>query len=311
MTGSDAVLTFDSVSKHFGGLAVIEGLSFAVRRGTCTGLIGPNGAGKTTVFNLITGVYPVDAGRILLDGVDIARIPSHRRIRHGVARNFQNIRLMPHLSAIENVLVGQHCRNGGLFGVLQPVNLLPSNRWREEARAALADADLADYERATVSSLPYGVQKRVELVRALMAKPRLLLLDEPAAGLNPAETDALRQRITAICRDRGITLLVVEHDMHFVGALSDAVVVLNLGRNIAAGTPDALREEALVQEAYLGTDATDEAPMDVQLEVTSRTSTCATAASRRCAECRSPSATARWWPCSAPTARASRRCSKR
>ena len=174
------------------------------------------------MFNLITGVYPIDAGRILLDGVDIARMPSRRRIRHGVARNFQNIRLMPHLSALENVLVGQHCRNRGLFGVLQPVNLLPGNRWREEARAALAEAGLAAYERATVGSLPYGVQKRIELVRALMAQPRLLLLDEPAAGLNPAETDALRERIAAICRDRGITLLVVEHDMHFVGALCDA-----------------------------------------------------------------------------------------
>ena len=111
-------------------------------------------------------------------------MPSRRRIHHGVARNFQNIRLMPHLSALENVLVGQHCRNGGFFGVLQPVNLMPGNRWREEARAALDEAGLAPYERATVGSLPYGVQKRIELVRALMAKPQLLLLDEPAAGLN-------------------------------------------------------------------------------------------------------------------------------
>jgi branched-chain amino acid transport system ATP-binding protein len=220
-------------------------------------LIGPNGAGKTTVFNLITGVYPIDAGRIVLDGVDIAKIPSRRRIHHGVARNFQNIRLMPHLSALENVLVGQHCQNGGFFGVLQPVNLVPGNRWREEARAALEEAGLAAYERATVGSLPYGLQKRIELVRALMAKPRLLLLDEPAAGLNPAETDALRERITTICRDRGITLLVVEHDMHFVGALCAEVIVLNFGRKIAEGTPEYVREDALVREAYLGTDATE------------------------------------------------------
>ena len=196
VSATDTILTLDNVSKHFGGLAVVENLSFSVRRGSCTGLIGPNGAGKTTVFNLITGVYPIDAGRIVLDGVDIAKIPSRRRIHHGVARNFQNIRLMPHLSALENVLVGQHCQNGGFFGVLQPVNLVPGNRWREEARAALEEAGLAAYERATVGSLPYGLQKRIELVRALMAKPRLLLLDEPAAGLNPAETDALRERIT-------------------------------------------------------------------------------------------------------------------
>ena len=218
---------------------MVEDLSFAVRRGSCTGLIGPNGAGKTTVFNLITGVYPIDAGRILLDDVDISDIPSRRRVRHGVARNFQNIRLMPHLSALENVLVGQHCRNGGLLGVLQPVNLIPGNRWREEARAALAAAGLASYERATVSSLPYGVQKRIELVRALMAGPRLLLLDEPAAGLNPAETDVLRQQLEMICRERGVTLLVVEHDMQFVGALCEQVIVLNFGRKIAEGTPGA------------------------------------------------------------------------
>ena len=258
MTSSGPILMLDDVSKHFGGLAVIENLSFSVRRGTCTGLIGPNGAGKTTVFNLITGVYPIDEGRILIDDVDIAQIPSRRRIHHGVARNFQNIRLMPHLSAMENVLIGQHCRNSGFFGVLQPVNLIPGNRWREEARAALSDAGLGQYERATVGSLPYGLQKRIELVRALMAEPRLLLLDEPAAGLNPAETGALRDRITTICRDRGITLLVVEHDMQFVGALCSEVIVLNFGRKIAEGTPEKVREDALVREAYLGTDATEQ-----------------------------------------------------
>jgi branched-chain amino acid transport system ATP-binding protein len=254
MTAPDVILALENVSKQFGGLRVIDDLSFAVRRGICTGLIGPNGAGKTTVFNLITGLFPIDAGRILLDGTDIARVPSRRRIRHGVARNFQNIRLMPHLTAIENVLVGQHCRNSGLRGVLQPVNLIPRNRWREQARAGLAEAGLGAYERASVGSLPYGIQKRIELVRALMAEPRLLLLDEPAAGLNSTETDMLREQLDAICRTRGVTLLVVEHDMHFVGALCEEVVVLNFGRKIAEGTPDAIREHPLVREAYLGID---------------------------------------------------------
>jgi ABC-type branched-subunit amino acid transport system ATPase component len=249
------ILMLDKVRKNFGGLAVVEDLSFSVPRNSCTGLIGPNGAGKTTVFNLITGVFPIDAGRILLDGADIGRVPSRRRIHHGIARNFQNIRLMPHLSAIENVMVGQHCRNSGLFGNLQPVTLSPRNRWREEARAALAEAGLEDYERGAVRGLPYGVQKRIELVRALMAKPRLLLLDEPAAGLNSAETGALRELLATLCRQRGITLLVVEHDMHFVGALCDEVVVLNFGRKIAEGRPEAMREDALVQEAYFGVES--------------------------------------------------------
>jgi branched-chain amino acid transport system ATP-binding protein len=160
MSAADSILRLENVSKRFGGLSVVEDLSFAVRRGARTALIGPNGAGKTTVFNLISGAFRLDRGRIVLDGIDIGSIPSRYRIRHGVARNFQSIRLMRHLTALENVLVGQHWRNRGLFGVLQPVNLLPGNRWREEARAALADAGLASCEHATVGSLPYGVQKR-------------------------------------------------------------------------------------------------------------------------------------------------------
>jgi ABC-type branched-subunit amino acid transport system ATPase component len=183
-------------------------------------------------------------------------MPSRRRIHQGIARNFQNIRLMPHLSALENVLIGQHCRNSGLRGVLQPVNLLPRNRWREEARAALAEAGIGAYERAAVGSLPYGLQKQVELVRALISRPRVLLLDEPAAGLNPAETDLLRERLAGICGDRDITMLVVEHDMQFIGALCTRVIVLNFGRRIAEGAPDEVREDLQVREAYLGIGAT-------------------------------------------------------
>jgi branched-chain amino acid transport system ATP-binding protein len=249
------ILALENVSKRFGGLHVVDDLSLSIPRGTCTALIGPNGAGKTTVFNLVTGVYSIDAGRVLLDGSDISTMPSRRRIYHGIARNFQNIRLMPHLSALENVLVGQHCRNSGLHGVLQPVNLVPRNRWREEARAALADAGLGEYEWSAVGGLPYGLQKRVELVRALMAKPRLLLLDEPAAGLNPRETDDLRERLNVAGRERGISMLIVEHDMNFVGALCAHVIVLNFGRRIAEGTPDQIRGDPLVREAYLGVEA--------------------------------------------------------
>jgi branched-chain amino acid transport system ATP-binding protein len=255
MKSTMPILTLENVSKRFGGLCVVDDLSFCVPRTACTALIGPNGAGKTTVFNLVTGVYAIDTGRVLLDGNDISEMASRRRIYHGIARNFQNIRLMPHRSALENVLVGQHCRNSGLRGVLQPVNLVPRNRWREEARAALADASLAQHERAAVGGLPYGLQKRVELVRALLAKPRLLLLDEPAAGLNPRETDELRERLSVMSRERGITMLIVEHDMNFVGALCTHVIVLNFGRRIAEGTPDQIRDDPLVREAYLGAEA--------------------------------------------------------
>lgn len=254
MNGEPAILELDNVGKRFGGLAVIEDLSLSIRRGSCTGLIGPNGAGKTTVFNLITGFYPTDTGRIVFDGADLSRLPCHRRILAGVARNFQNIRLMPHLSALENVMIGQHCRNRGLAGVLQPIGLIPRNRWREEARAALDEAGLGGFENVEVGNLPYGVQKQIEFVRALMAKPSLLLLDEPAAGLNSAETEILQQRIAAICRERGITLLVVEHDMHFVSALCERLIVLNFGRKIAEGPPDEVRDNPLVKEAYLGFD---------------------------------------------------------
>jgi branched-chain amino acid transport system ATP-binding protein len=252
MTAADPILHLEGVSKRFGGLSVIEDLSFSVHRGTRTALIGPNGAGKTTVFNIVSGVFAVDAGCILLDGADITDIPSRRRIGYGIARNFQNIRLMPHLSTLENVLVGQHCRNRGLAGVLQPVSLMPRNRWREEARAALADAGLREYERSTVGSLPYGVQKRIELVRALMAHPRLLLLDEPAAGLNAAETEALQRQLEKVCSGGAVTMMVVEHDMHFVAELCEHVIVLDFGRKIAEGTPDEIRRNPLVQATYLG-----------------------------------------------------------
>jgi branched-chain amino acid transport system ATP-binding protein len=255
MNSTLPILALENVSKRFGGLHVVDDLSFSLSGGTCSALIGPNGAGKTTVFNLVTGVYSIDTGRVLLDGNDISSMPSRQRIYHGIARNFQNIRLMAHLSALENVLVGQHCRNSGWRGVLQPVNLVPRNRWREEARTALADAGLAQYERAAVGGLPYGLQKRIELVRALMAKPRLLLLDEPAAGLNPRETEELRERLAVVGRERGISMLVVEHDMNFVGALCAHVIVLNFGRRIAEGTPDRIRDDPLVRKAYLGVQA--------------------------------------------------------
>jgi branched-chain amino acid transport system ATP-binding protein len=244
---SDAILEIENVHKRFGGLKVIDAVTFSVRRGSRTALIGPNGAGKTTVFNLVSGIYPVDEGRIVIDGIDITGVSARARIRHGIARSFQNIRLMPHLSTVENVMLGEHSR-------VAPLSLSRGRRAAASAEAALRDAGLDTYPGQVVANLPYGVQKRIEVVRALMARPKLLLLDEPAAGLNSAETDALRRLLEGVSA-RGVTLLVVEHDMHFVRTLCDGVVVLNFGQKIFEGTPDAVHRDPGVLEAYLGTQA--------------------------------------------------------
>ena len=247
------VLEVRDLSKSFGGLKVVDQLSFAVARGERLALIGPNGAGKTTVFNLITGVYAPDSGAIVLEGNDITALPSRFRIRRGLARTFQNIRLMAHLTVLENVMIAQYARAPGIGALLQPVGFGRSNRWREEAHAALAAAGLESYAGQMAGGLPYGIQKRIELVRALLAAPRVLLLDEPAAGLNPAETEALHQALEAIAA-RGVTLVVVEHDMQFVGRLCQRVVVLNFGVKIAECAVAEIHRDPRVREAYLGTD---------------------------------------------------------
>jgi len=253
MSGARPILALEAISKRFGGLSVIQDLSFEVMPGERVALIGPNGAGKTTAFNLVTGVYPVDAGRIRLDGADITRLPARKRIRAGLARTFQNIRLLPHLTVIENAMVSQYARNPSLAGMLQPVSLARENRWRREAREALGEAGLAQYAQEATGGLPYGIQKRIELVRALLARPRVLLLDEPAAGLNPAETEALAAQLEKISAS-GVTLLVVEHDMHFIGAFCRRVVVLNFGCKIADCDAEAVGDDPRVREAYLGTE---------------------------------------------------------
>ncbi|HEY3074319.1 MAG TPA: ABC transporter ATP-binding protein [Burkholderiales bacterium] len=247
------VLELRNLSKSFGGLKVVDQLSFSVARGERLALIGPNGAGKTTVFNLITGVYAPDAGSVLLEGSDITALPSRLRIRRGLARTFQNIRLMPHLTVLENVMIAQYARSPGVAALLQPVGFGRANRWREEAQAALGEAGLQSHANQMAGGLPYGIQKRIELVRALAAAPRVLLLDEPAAGLNPAETEALHLALQAIAA-RGITLVVVEHDMQFVGRLCQRVVVLNFGVKIAECAVAEIHANRQVREAYLGTD---------------------------------------------------------
>jgi branched-chain amino acid transport system ATP-binding protein len=243
----NAALQLSGVSKSFGGLKVIDDVSFDVRRGSRTALIGPNGAGKSTIFNLVSGVYPIDAGRIVALGRDITHMSVAKRVAHGVARSFQNIRLMPHLSTIENVMLGEHHYSS-------PFALARGTKASENARAALADAGLGTYPGQVVADLPYGIQKRIEVVRAIMARPSILLLDEPAAGLNSAETVELRLLLERLS-NTGMTLLVVEHDMPFVRNLCDHVVVLNFGQKIFEGTPDAVHRDPGVMEAYLGTPA--------------------------------------------------------
>ncbi len=250
---TDSVLTITGLHKSFGGLQVINNVSMSVQRGSRTALIGPNGAGKTTVFNLLTGVYPIDDGTVILDGIDVSHVPSQDRVIHGMSRSFQNIRLMPHLSTIENVMLGQHSRARSFGNLMFPLGLLSKNRWREEAEKTLHNAGIGTYPGEVVANLPYGVQKRIEVVRAMVSQPKLLLLDEPAAGLNEVETRQLQELLEKVSKS-GVTILVVEHDMHFVRNLCDHVVVLNFGEKIFEGTPDEVHQNPAVLEAYLGRD---------------------------------------------------------
>lgn len=247
----DVALAVTGVSKSFAGVRAIRDLSFKARTGEATALIGPNGAGKSTVFNLVSGVYPIDTGTISVNGVDITNMPSRERIRCGVARSFQNVRLMDHLSVLENLLVGQHVRASSLADLLTPYRLFPNHRWKREAREALEENGLGRYADETVSGLPYGVRKRIDLVRATLAGANILMLDEPAAGLNPSETNDLRTHLNALVA-RDLTLIIVEHDMHFVDSICSNVVVLNFGEKLAEGSLSEVRQHPEVRRAYIG-----------------------------------------------------------
>jgi branched-chain amino acid transport system ATP-binding protein len=249
---ADPILSIRGVTKRFGGLTVTDQVSFDVAPGARMALIGPNGAGKTTLFNLMSGVYPLDGGSISLDGQRIDHVPSRRRIAMGLSRSFQNIRLMPHLSVIENVMLGQHAQANGLGDLMTPISWLRAGRWRKMAIGKLAEAGIDVHPDADVSSLPYGVRKKIEVVRALMSRPRLLMLDEPAAGLNPRETGELSAFLKSVAAT-GVTLLVVEHDMSFVHDLCERTVVLNFGKLIYNGATRAVQDDEAVREAYLGT----------------------------------------------------------
>ncbi len=247
------LLRVEGLSLYFGGLAALDDVSFTTGGGIC-GLIGPNGAGKTTLLNVVSGVLSPSRGRIAIDDRPTAGLPPHRLAALGVARTFQNVRLFGELSVLDNVRLGYHLHQHGTL--LETVLRLPRARReeRQSAAAALALLDrlgLAHLARAEASALAYGDQRRVEIARALALEPRLLLLDEPAAGLNAAETEQLGQFLGTL-RAEGRTLLLVEHDMDLIMRVCDQIVVLNFGRKIAEGPPDAVRHDRRVIDAYLG-----------------------------------------------------------
>lgn len=250
------LLSVKDLSRSFGGLRAVDTVSFNVDPGQIKAVIGPNGAGKTTLFNLITGTLSPSSGAIYFKGKTLHTLPAHAIAGLGMSRTFQNIKMFPGMTALENVMVGCHTRSraGFMAGLFNTPATWKEEEWiRDRAMTLLARLDIAQFADVEASSLAFGQQRAVELARALAAEPELLLLDEPAAGLNIYETAELADRISSI-RDQGITVLLVEHDMSLVMDISDSIVVLNFGSKIAEDTPVGIQRNKEVIEIYLGDD---------------------------------------------------------
>jgi branched-chain amino acid transport system ATP-binding protein len=257
-TVPDNLLVAEKVRKEFGGLVATDDIDFTIPRGSIVALIGPNGAGKTTFFNQITGVYVPTSGSIVFEGTEVVGKPPHAIVELGVGRTFQNIRLFAQMTAIENVLVGMHCRlKGGILGAVirTPRVRREEKEARDRARELLTYCGLPKRHEEYAGTLPYGDQRRLEVARALATSPTLVLLDEPTAGMNPQETADFIAFVTRMRDEKGVTVLLIEHDMKVVMGVSERITVLEYGVKIAEGTPAEIRANERVIEAYLGRGA--------------------------------------------------------